>query len=170
MRDLVCLTAHQQRFSKNSAEQINARKTKKEERTFHSMCCPLLVTVNTAFQTTLIKRHRNIITKSFLFLNSPIGLMSKKRTGVFRMLLNIRLCNVSVDLTRQLNMIRARMKPKMMVAPVKPDHEDKQRNTIWRYMKHVYICTLAGFDHEHTCIHAQIEIQVEGLSRVSAVG
>lgn len=134
------------------------------------MCCPLLVTVNTAFQTTLINRYRKIITKPFLFLNSPTGLMSKKRTGVFRMLLNIRLCNVSADLTRQLNMIRARMKLKMMTAPVKPDDEEKQRYTIWRHMKQIYICTLAAFDHEHTCIDAQIEIQVEGWSRVSAVG
>jgi len=61
------------------------------------------------------------------------------------------------------------MKPKMMVAPVKPDDEEKQRHTIWRHMKHVYICTVADFDHEHTCIDAQIEIQVEGLSCVSAV-
>lgn len=55
MRDFVCVTGHQQRFSKNRSI---AHKTKKEERrTFHRMCCPLLVTFNTAFQTTLINRQ-----------------------------------------------------------------------------------------------------------------
>lgn len=82
----------------------------------------------------------------------------------------MRLCNVSAALTRALNIIRPRTKPKMMVAPVKPDDEDKQRHTIWRHMQQVYIYTLADFNYEHTCIDAQIEIQVERFSRVSAVG
>lgn len=56
-----------------------------------------------------------------VLFNSPIGLMSKNLTGVLRMQLNIRLCNICAELTSVLNMIKLRKKPKMMVATVKPD-------------------------------------------------
>ncbi len=99
-----------------------------------------------------------------------MGLMSKKRTGVLRMLLNMRLCNVSAEFTRTLNMIRPRMKPKMIVAPVKPDEREMHKSPLpmGDTCLHLYFTTSADFDQEHTCIDAKIEIQVELLSGVIA--
>ena len=52
--------------------------------------------------------------------------MSKKRTGVLRMEVNMRLCRHCVALTSKLNKMRFLMKPKMMVAPVKPVKTDEK--------------------------------------------
>ena len=46
--------------------------------------------------------------------------MSKKRTGVRRMALNMVLCRDCAHLTSTLNSRRFLVKPKRMVAPVKP--------------------------------------------------
>lgn len=98
-----------------------------------------------------------------------MGLMSKKRTGVLRMALNMALCRNCADLTSTWNRAKFLMKPKTIVAAVKPADTSstifsfrvitqyKQCRSKWQHVLQV------------TSVNTQVEIQIQLCRDVQSV-
>lgn len=71
----------------------------------------------------IVQRLKMIMMK--LEVSLPIGFMSKKRTGVFRMDVNIRSCRDCAHLTNTLNRNMFLINPKIIVANVKPVKQNR---------------------------------------------
>lgn len=105
-------------------------------------------------------------------VNLPIGFMSKKRTGVLRMAVNMRSCRDCAHLTSTLNRNMFLINPKTIVAIVKPIKKKEKQNIFFISWKKA--CTSLGIGrlkvHFHiTSINTQVEVSIQLFCNIFSI-